>query len=346
MAGRSSKLENDVRTYGRVESTFWQSESIRALPEDGRTLALYLLTCPHGNLLGAFRLPTAYASDDLKWEVPRLLAAFDALSGSGFVTRDPNSQWVVIHEFLKWNPWENPNVAKSAEKVFGTVPRGTLKFLVAGALLAFGQHMGEGFTNACRMVTGTLREPFANPNRSEPNQNPPGTEPPGTGGDNAPSEKGARSTGSAAAGQSAPLASPDEGSGSAVAVLDRVAAATTAATLQGPPPLTIEAVVQRLQQVQMRNATSDNQHVRGIAEMLPNDAQLDAALTAARKQRADEASMQPINPGLVKAKLADVMARASPRPPGKLNGKGPPASRHHGIANQDFREGVNADGSF
>jgi hypothetical protein len=148
-----------MRDYGRVYSSFWQSPEIRALPEDARTLALYLLTTPHGNLLGCFRLPDAYAAEDLQWPIERVAEGFRKIVESGFATRDEATKWLFIRKFLKWNPFENPNVAKAAAKALDQVPAGELKSLLALAILEFGQHLGEGLRKGCE----TLAEPYRKP---------------------------------------------------------------------------------------------------------------------------------------------------------------------------------------
>lgn len=157
-----------MRDYGRVYSSFWQSPEVRAMSEDGRTLALYLLTSPHANLIGCFRLPDAYAAEDLQWTAERVSEGFQELSSKGFVSRDEGTKWVVIHKYVKWNSFENANVAKAARKAFDQVPDVALKSLLAKALLEFGAFMEEGFRKACE----TLCEPFANPEpEPEPIQN-------------------------------------------------------------------------------------------------------------------------------------------------------------------------------
>lgn len=148
-----------MRDYGRVYSSFWQSQDIRALSEDGRTMAIYLMTCPHANLIGCFRLPDAYAAEDLQWSSERVREGFADIEAKGFVTRDEGSKWLLIHKYLKWNAFENGNVAIAASKAFDQVPSIPVKALLAAALLEFGCHLKEPFANHLR----TLVEPFANP---------------------------------------------------------------------------------------------------------------------------------------------------------------------------------------
>lgn len=148
-----------MRDYGRVYSSFWQSPEMRALPEDARTLALYLLTTPHGNLIGCFRMPDAYAAEDLQWPIERVSEGFRKLVEVAFVTRDEASKWLVIAKYVKWNRFENPNVATAARKAFDQVPALPLKCLLSKALLEFGVHMNADFRNACE----TLSEPIGKP---------------------------------------------------------------------------------------------------------------------------------------------------------------------------------------
>lgn len=169
-----------MRDYGRVFSAFWQSQETRAYTEDGRTLALYLLTSPHANLIGCYRLTDAYAADDMQWSLERVREGFRELQSKGFVSRDEGTKWVLIHKYLKWNSFENGNVAIAAHKAFDQVPSMPLKALLVVALLEFGCHLKEPFVNHLR----TLSEPFAIPEPDpEPilslnpilNQNPAGT---------------------------------------------------------------------------------------------------------------------------------------------------------------------------
>lgn len=159
-----------MRDYGRVYSSFWQSPETRALSEDGRTLALYLLTSPHANLIGCFRLPDAYAADDLQWASGRVSEGFRELAEKGFLTRDDGTKWVFIRKYLKWNGFENGNVAKAAAKAFDQAPNGLVKSLLALALLEFGEHLSAEFRSLCESEAAkdwnpsrTLPKPFANP---------------------------------------------------------------------------------------------------------------------------------------------------------------------------------------
>lgn len=132
-----------MRDYGKVFCAIWASDDFRSMSEDGRALALYLLTCQHCTAVGAFRLPDAYAADDLQWSSERVSKGFAELFLNGFATRDDRSKWVCIAKFLDWNPIENPNQAKSAAKLMNQVPEGGAKSMLLQAVRRLGRYMPE-----------------------------------------------------------------------------------------------------------------------------------------------------------------------------------------------------------
>lgn len=109
-----------MRDYGTIYAGFWANESLRAAGDDARMLAAYLLTSPHTNASGVFRLPDAYACEDLDWNQERLRNGFQTLSAVGFIRHDPETKWVWIVKFLTFNRPANPNIWKAIHKaVFG-----------------------------------------------------------------------------------------------------------------------------------------------------------------------------------------------------------------------------------
>lgn len=98
-----------MRDYGKVHTSFWISDGMRRVSDDAGLLALYLLTGQHTNMIGCFRLPDGYVSEDLARTPERVSKGFDELSANGFATRDSSSKWVLIRNFLTRNSVENPN---------------------------------------------------------------------------------------------------------------------------------------------------------------------------------------------------------------------------------------------
>lgn len=113
-----------MRDYGKVHTSFWASETLREVDSDAKVLALYLLTSQHTHMAGAFRLPSAYACDDLGWDSERLAKGFKTLSNAGWLRRCEKTAWVWIVKFGKFNPPDNPNQRKAVEKQLALIPEG------------------------------------------------------------------------------------------------------------------------------------------------------------------------------------------------------------------------------
>lgn len=111
-----------MRDYGKVHTSFWSSATIRSMTEDGRVLAIYLLTCPHNTISGVFRLPDGYACEDLQWTSERVVEGFAELFQKGFANRCETTKWVWLIKHFDWNQPENPNQRKAAAKVALSIP--------------------------------------------------------------------------------------------------------------------------------------------------------------------------------------------------------------------------------
>ena len=111
-----------MRDYGLVHNTFWSSPTTADLDSDAKVLALYLLTSPHTTTSGAFRLPDAYACEDLRWDAKRFRNSLETISRAGFVKVDEATRWVWIVNFAKFNKPANPNIRKAAIKQVQGMP--------------------------------------------------------------------------------------------------------------------------------------------------------------------------------------------------------------------------------
>jgi hypothetical protein len=119
-----------MRDYGVVRVRFWDWAKRKGLSIDARTMALYLLTCPHANSLGCFRLPMAYLCDDLGINQRAAAATLEQLAATGFIHRDEESGWTWLTDYLEHNPIPNRNVGKAIEKLLAQVPS-TVAFYAA-----------------------------------------------------------------------------------------------------------------------------------------------------------------------------------------------------------------------
>ena len=148
-----------MREYGKICTQFWTSPDIARLSDQGKLLAAYLLSSPHTNMIGCFRLPLRYISADLSWSDESVLKVLEELSAQGFVSYDSKLMWLVIHKFLKWNLVQNPNQGKAAEKLIEQVPsQSFVKDILTAALRQYAAHIPERLLNC----SGTVLKPFGN----------------------------------------------------------------------------------------------------------------------------------------------------------------------------------------
>jgi len=115
-----------MRLYGRIETSFWQNPKVRVLSKDARTLLLYILTCPHGNLIGCFVLPTGYICADLKLDEKQVSILVSELVSIPLIERDPTTDLTRIIGWWGHNTIDNHKAAKGALKILSTLPKCTV----------------------------------------------------------------------------------------------------------------------------------------------------------------------------------------------------------------------------
>jgi hypothetical protein len=139
---------------------------VRGLSDQGKLLATYLLTGPHSNSIGAYLLPDAYVADDLGWSPAVVSKAFKELAAHGFAKRFGDGRHVVVCNFLRWNPVENPNVGKGALKQLAQLPADLALQHVIDGLALYSQHFPNG------LETVSERSRNMEPNRTDPEPEP------------------------------------------------------------------------------------------------------------------------------------------------------------------------------
>jgi DnaD/phage-associated family protein len=109
--------------YTKVESTFWTDEKVIELSATARYLMLYILTSPHRNILGLFFLPEPYMCFDSGLSPEQFKQGFQELLDKGLIKYDAKTKIILVKNFLKYNPIENPNQTKSAIEKLNELPQ-------------------------------------------------------------------------------------------------------------------------------------------------------------------------------------------------------------------------------
>lgn len=116
-----------MTAYHRVYSRLWVNPVYRSCSEDGRHALVYLLTCPHRNTEGLFRLPIPLAAYDLGWQQDRTDKAMAELETTGFIAIDRDTDLVWLVNAVKWNAPRGPKQIKGAVNVLAEVPSSPLR---------------------------------------------------------------------------------------------------------------------------------------------------------------------------------------------------------------------------
>ena len=112
-----------MRKWGKVHTKFWIDEKVKELSVNGKLLLLYLLTGPHTNAVGCFRLPVEYISGDLDWDHETVTNTLTETVSKGLIVHNMDSHFVHVRNFLRHNKLDNANVAKHSEGEIDLIPR-------------------------------------------------------------------------------------------------------------------------------------------------------------------------------------------------------------------------------
>jgi len=149
-----------MRDYGTIQSAYWTHPDVKPLTDGAKLLGAYLLTCPHANGLGCFHAPAGYIATDLGWSHETVSKRFMELFANGFCKRCERTEYVLIPNFLRWNPIANSNVAKARVAEYRSIPSHFSYFSeLASSMVQYGAFWPNGFETVMQTVMQTLSKP-------------------------------------------------------------------------------------------------------------------------------------------------------------------------------------------
>lgn len=144
--------------YRKISSLIWNDSKFGSLSDDGQLLFFMFLTHPHMTSLGAMRTTMHGIAAEKRWAFERVSKGFRELSQKDMIQFDETACCLVLPNFIKHNPPENPNVVKSWSKAAEMIPECSLKNKLLQGLNRYIAGLPEPFQKAF----GTLSEPFRN----------------------------------------------------------------------------------------------------------------------------------------------------------------------------------------
>lgn len=108
--------------YTRVNEHIWRDTSFLNLDTETKLLYMYLLTCPHSNLIGLFYLPKQYIACDLNVSLDSIDRGIDTLSKGVSIEYSEGSKTIFLCDFLKSNPLSSDKQVSGAIKILGSLP--------------------------------------------------------------------------------------------------------------------------------------------------------------------------------------------------------------------------------
>lgn len=94
-----------MREYGKVSPKFWTGETGKRLKKAGSdavVVGLYLMTCPHANMLGLYYLPTIYLAHETGLGLEGASEALRRCIEAEFCDYDAATEIVWVHEMAKY----------------------------------------------------------------------------------------------------------------------------------------------------------------------------------------------------------------------------------------------------
>lgn len=108
--------------FFQISPLFWADEKTKAWDEPTRNLAFYILTNPHRNLEGLYRLPYGYILEDLDWSPDEVSERMDRLISDGFIAYDDANKVVLIPKAMKFHSPGAPKQLDGAMNALAKVP--------------------------------------------------------------------------------------------------------------------------------------------------------------------------------------------------------------------------------
>lgn len=101
--------------HAKIVRSFWNDPEIKKLSRDEAHLMLYLISGPHGNMIGFYGIPLEYAAREAKFTVEEVRRAI-AGPLAPFVTYDSTTEEIFVHAAAKHQIGEELRVSTAGKE--------------------------------------------------------------------------------------------------------------------------------------------------------------------------------------------------------------------------------------
>lgn len=111
--------------YAKVHEEYWDGDKIARLSDRAALLGLFLLSGPHRNAIGCFRLGVGAITDIPRfggWGIEGVSDALREMVDTGFIVRDEATGWTLVVNHLRKDPIDNERTAVHALAMANKVP--------------------------------------------------------------------------------------------------------------------------------------------------------------------------------------------------------------------------------
>ena len=117
----------NMAKFRKIYTTIWNDEKFSNLSDEAQLIFLFLLTHPNTTWLGFLRTNIAAIAGEKEWDYEKTVSAFDELAKVKMVLVDCRKPLIFLPNWLKYNPPQNPNMAKSYYDCLYQIPECDLK---------------------------------------------------------------------------------------------------------------------------------------------------------------------------------------------------------------------------
>ena len=130
--------------FRKIDVRIWNDRKFRELDDQAKLAFLLLLTHPDTNQLGLIRTRSVALAFDLGWQPDVMANAIQTLCKTGMLMADEKAGLMFIPNFLKYNPPNGINSAKSWSGILDLLPECDLLDQALVRLKTFIDRLSEG----------------------------------------------------------------------------------------------------------------------------------------------------------------------------------------------------------